>query len=222
MLNLVVIQGTVVGEPVYVMSRGGKHRLAFVWICHERPKLKIRRTPKGNKKRYDKKRSHDYLRLKLWDGNADFAKRYFEQGVIVTVDGKLQNDFLMREGRLNRRLVVLVSRIHSVGARDWDSNLAEKLVEFAKENNIEDGEIMKNQEPPDDLEMAVDAEDLDWGSSWLGLKLNGRTEERTRTATAPINEAPLEGENWELPDNVPIQESPLLYDIDDPETADID
>ena len=217
MLNICVLQGTVIGKPVYVMSRGGKHRLAFVWICHERPKLKVRRTTKGNKKRYDKKRSHDYVRLKAWDGNADFIQRYFEPGVIVTVDGKLQNDFLLREGKLNRRLVLLVSRIHAVGARDWDSNLAEKLVEFAKENNIEDGEIMKDQEPPDELEMSVDAEDLDWGSSWLGLKLNGRTKEKTYTPTAPINEAPLEGETWDMPPDVPTQD-----EIDDPETEDID
>lgn len=222
MLNLCVFQGTVIGECVYVISRGGKHRLAFVWVCHERPKLKIRRVAKGNtkanKKRYDKRRSHDYVRLKLWDGNADFAKRYFEPGVIVTVDGKLQNDLQIREGKYVRRLVLLVSRIHSVGSRDWDPNIEEKLLEFAKENNIEDGEILKDQEPPEELEMMVDAEDLDWGSSWLGLKLNGRTKEKSFVATAPKNEAPLEGETWDVPDSVPVQEEltgdPELDDID--------
>jgi len=109
MLNSVTLMGRITSDVTLRQVAGGMMATDFSIACQRDYK---------NKKTGEKET--DFINVSALGSTADYIGKYFQKGMLVAIDGRLQVSSWVDEGGKHSKTSVMVANIYSVGNKSKD------------------------------------------------------------------------------------------------------
>ena len=106
MLNVVVMMGRLVADPVMRQTQTGKQVASFRLACD-----RGRKNENGNT-------VADFFDVVCWEHTAEFLCKYFQKGSLIAVDGRLQSrNYTDKNGNNRTAIEILANSLHFAGSK---------------------------------------------------------------------------------------------------------
>ena len=114
MLNQVILVGRLARNPEVQELENGK-KVANITLA-------VPRSFKNHEGEYET----DFIDCTLWNGVAENASLYCEQGDIIGVKGRLQKDSYEKDGENRTRMNVVAEKVTSLSSKNHEKNYVER------------------------------------------------------------------------------------------------
>lgn len=160
MINIVAIMGRLVADPELCTTQAGHSVCSFRIACDR------------SYVQQGQERQADFIDVVAWRQSAEFVSKYFKNGDLISVEGRLQTRQYRDKNGHNRTAVeVVANNISFAGAKRQDSQSAPSY-EQQTANHVQQTKAVQNASqphftddqpdaiPPDDFAVISDNDDL--------------------------------------------------------------